>query len=56
MEQSRQHQQTLREEGLSPEMQASFQAMTEQSLADQARMEDVDQPPFGVFLDQYLKA
>ncbi len=56
MEQSRQHQQTLREEGLSPEVQASFQAMTEQSLADQARMEDVDQPPFGVFLDQYLKA
>jgi len=56
MAQSRRHQQVLRDEGLAPDVQASFEAMSRDSLADQAEMEAVEQPPFGEFLEQYLKA
>lgn len=56
MEQSRQHQRVLREEGLAPDVQDAFEAMSRQSLADQAEMEAAEQPSFGEFLEQYLKA
>lgn len=56
MEQSRQHQQALRQEGLAADVQAAFRAMTTDSLAEQKRMEAADNQPFGDFLEQYLKS
>lgn len=56
MEMSRRHQQALREEGLSPDVQAEFDAMTTTSLTEQKQLEDADTLPFGDFLEQYLQS
>lgn len=52
---SRQHQESLRAEPLAPEVLASFEAMTRDSLAEQRAMEQAESPPFEQFLAQYLR-
>jgi glutamate--cysteine ligase len=56
LEMARQHQQTLREEGLAADVLADFRRMSEESLSEQAAMEEVDHQPFPEFLEEYLKA
>ena len=56
LEMSRQHQQTLREEGLSPDVMAAFEKMTADSLSEQDEMEQAENQPFGEFLEQYLQS
>ncbi|MBW4935449.1 glutamate--cysteine ligase [Marinobacter sp. F4206] len=56
MEQSRQHQQALREEGLEADVLAAFRTMTTESLAEQKAMEEAENQSFGDFLEQYLKS
>ncbi|HEY9118207.1 MAG TPA: glutamate--cysteine ligase [Marinobacter sp.] len=56
LEMSRQHQQTLREEGLPEEVMAAFKKMSGESLSEQAAMEQSDNQPFGEFLEQYLRS
>ncbi|MDI9246469.1 glutamate--cysteine ligase [Marinobacter sp. CHS3-4] len=51
-----QHQQALRKEGLSQHMMASFKAMSEDSLKEQAEMEKADNQPFDEFLAKYLES
>lgn len=53
---SREHQQTLRSEALSPEVLAAYEAMTRDSLAEQKKMEAADNRPFAEFLADYVKA
>lgn len=54
MAQSEAHQRQLREEGLSVEAQAEFDAMVSASLAEQAELEASDTEPFDRFLEHYL--
>ena len=56
LEMSRQHQQTLRGEGLSPDVMAAFDKMTADSLSEQDEMEQAENQPFGEFLEQYLQS
>lgn len=56
LEMARQHQQTLRDEGLSDQTRADFERMSADSLAEQAAMEAADHQPFSEFLEQYLKS
>ncbi|MGC8119947.1 glutamate--cysteine ligase [Marinobacter sp. VGCF2001] len=56
MEMSRQHQQTLRSEPLETGLQAEFQAMSAQSLAEQKAQEAADKESFPEFLAAYLKS
>lgn len=56
MEMARQHQQTLRQEGLDASVRQAFEAMTAESLAEQAQMERADTLPFSEFLAQYLSS
>jgi len=56
LEMSRQHQQTLRNETLAPDVLSAYQAMTRESLAEQQAMEAADTQPFSEFLEDYLKA
>jgi glutamate--cysteine ligase len=56
LEMSRQHQQTLRNETLAPDVLSAYQAMTRESLAEQQAMEAADTQPFSEFLADYLKA
>ena len=56
LEMSRQHQQTLRGEGLSPDVVAAFEKMTADSLSEQDEMERAENQPFGEFLEQYLQS
>ena len=56
MEVARQHQQTLRQEGLGADVRKAFDDMTAESLAEQAQMERADTLPFGEFLAQYLRS
>ncbi len=56
MDISRQHQQTLRNEGLASDVLADYQAMTENSLAEQKTQEEADTRPFSEFLEEYLRA
>ncbi|MGO1232897.1 MAG: glutamate--cysteine ligase, partial [Marinobacter sp.] len=53
---SREHQQTLVNETLSPQVLADYQAMTRDSLAEQEAIEAADDKPFARFLEDYLKA
>jgi len=53
---SKAHQETLRSEAMSGEQQAEFEAMTRDSLAEQAAMEASDSQPFAEFLADYLKS
>ena len=54
LEMSRQHQQTLRNEGLPADVMAAFEQMSRESLSEQAAMEQSDTQPFAEFLEQYL--
>jgi glutamate--cysteine ligase len=53
---SREHQQTLVNETLSPQVLADYQTMTRESLAEQEAIEAADDKPFARFLEDYLKA
>ncbi|KPQ27306.1 MAG: glutamate--cysteine ligase [Marinobacter excellens HL-55] len=53
---SRQHQKNLRNEGLASDVLADYQAMTENSLAEQKKQEEADTRPFSEFLEEYLRA
>ena len=54
MEQSREHQQRLCDEGLEAQTLDDFKAMAAQSLAEQAAIEKAETQPFAEFLEQYL--
>ncbi|MDY6841268.1 MAG: glutamate--cysteine ligase, partial [Pseudomonadota bacterium] len=56
MAMARQHQQTLRQEGLDADVRLAFEAMTAESLAEQARMECADTLPFSEYLERYLRS
>lgn len=56
MAMSRQHQKTLREEGLDADVLAAFRSMTAESMAEQKRMEENQTQTFGEFLEDYLKS
>ncbi len=50
------HQDLLRSEGLEKNLLADFEAMSKQSLTEQAEMEKADTQPFDEFLAQYLES
>lgn len=56
MEMARQHQQTLRQEGLDADVRKAFETMTADSLSDQQQMERADTLAFGEFLEHYLRS
>ena len=56
MEMARQHQQSLRQEGLGNDVRRAFEAMTSESLTEQADMESADTLSFSEFLEQYLRS
>ena len=56
MEMARQHQQSLRQEGLGDDVRRAFEAMTSESLTEQADMESADTLSFSEFLEQYLRS
>lgn len=53
---SRQHQETLRNEALAPDVLADYQRMSRESLAEQEAQEQSDNLPFATFLEQYLRS
>jgi glutamate--cysteine ligase len=53
---ARQHQQSLRQEGLGDDVRRAFEAMTSESLTEQADMESADTLSFSEFLEQYLRS
>ncbi|QSP95850.1 glutamate--cysteine ligase [Marinobacter salinisoli] len=53
---SRQHQDTLRQEGLDAQVLADFQALSETSLAEQRQFEIEENEPFDQFLERYQQA
>ncbi|WP_372965031.1 glutamate--cysteine ligase [Marinobacter sp.] len=53
---SQQHQNTLNDEPMSPEVLARFEAMSRESQTEQAALEATDTKPFSEFLEDYLKS
>jgi len=56
MEMSRRHQQSLREQSLTPDVAADFERMSRESLAEQREIEADSTQPFAQFLEEYLRS